>query len=357
MSGRERNQHNQRNQRKLDHLRYFRYRSLAAMTGFDDIHFVHQALPRDDIRDISISCKWLGKTMSAPLLINALTGGPDATREVNAALARVARRAGIAMAVGSQKIALDDPALESSFKVVRSENPEGPVLANIGCSARPEEAARAVAMIGADALQVHLNAPQELLMAEGERDFGSWRSRLARICGSVGIPIIAKEIGFGLSKETTLDLVAAGVRGLDIGGCGGTDFLTIESYRSRRTSSGLDAWGIPTAVSLAEVLSLGIPIQVVATGGIRSPMDAAKALALGANVVGVAGYFLEVLLDQGEERLVAEIEAWKKALRAICLLVGAKSIGELARKPLIITGDTRQWLDARGIDACRWARR
>lgn len=349
--------HGQRNQRKLDHLCYFRYRNLTAMTGFDDIHFIHQALPRDDINDISLSCEWLGKTLSVPLLINALTGGPDETREVNAALARVARRAGIAMAVGSQKIALDDPTLESSFKIVRTENPEGVVLANIGCGARPEEAAKAVAMIQADALQVHLNAPQELLMMEGERDFRSWRSNLARICCSVKIPVVAKEIGFGLSKEAAIDLVAAGVSGLDIGGRGGTDFLAIESYRSRRTSSGLDSWGIPTAVSLVEVVNLGIPIQVVATGGIRTPMDAAKALALGANLVGVAGYFLEVLLDEGEERLLAEIEAWKEALRVICLLVGAKSIGELVRKPLIITGDTRQWLDARGIGTLHFARR
>ncbi|MDN5347643.1 MAG: isopentenyl-diphosphate Delta-isomerase [Clostridia bacterium] len=345
-----------RAQRKLDHLRYFRQDNSKRSSGLEDVHFIHQALPEINLEEISLSCRWLGKTLAAPFIINALTGGPPETVAINASLARVARRTGIAMAVGSQKAALDDPAMRPSFTVVREENPGGLILANIGCGARPEEAAEAVEMISADGLQLHLNTPQELFMQEGERLFREWRHNLASVCRALRVPVIAKEVGFGLARETALALFLSGVRLLDVGGAGGTNFLAIEGRRAGQKNGVLE-WGIPTAVSLVEVVSLNLPVQVIATGGIRSPLDAAKALALGADLVGIAGYFLEVLVDAGEEALVAEIESWKETLRYICLMVGAKAPEELRRKPLIITGRTREWLLARGVDVERFGRR
>ncbi|MDN5344009.1 MAG: isopentenyl-diphosphate Delta-isomerase [Clostridia bacterium] len=333
-----------RGQRKLEHLRFFQEDKKSA-NGLEDVHIVHQALPELNWTDINLTCRWLGKTLAAPFIINAMTGGPPETTAINAALARVARQTGIALAVGSQKGALEHKEWVDSFAVVRRENPEGVILANLGAGSSPAEARAAVAMVVADGLQVHLNAAQELVMPEGDRSFRGWLANIRGIVEALEVPVIAKEVGFGLSRETARQLYHAGVRIVDTGGRGGTDFAAIENRRRSRPVMALTEWGLPTAVSILEIREMGLPLEIVATGGIRNALDAARALALGAKIVGAAGYFLKILLDQGEAALVEEILAWQEDLKRICLLAGCATPAELATRPVVITGNTKAWLE------------
>ena len=333
-----------RGRRKLEHLRLFQGDN-NGLNGLDDIHLIHQALPELDCSDIDLSCRWLGKTLAAPFIINALTGGPPETTAINAALARVARRTGIALAVGSQKGAVENKEWRASFTIVRRENPDGLILANIGAGNPPAMAAEAADMITADGLQVHLNAAQELVMPEGDRSFRGWLDNIRDLVNTLEVPVIAKEVGFGLSREAARRLYHAGVRILDVGGRGGTNFAAIENRRRERQITALARWGLPTAVSILEIKDLGLPVEIVATGGIRHAMDAARALALGARIVGVAGYFLKILLEEGEEILTQEILHWQEDLKRICLLTGCATPAELASSPIVITGQTRAWLE------------
>ncbi|HBT46424.1 MAG TPA: type 2 isopentenyl-diphosphate Delta-isomerase [Peptococcaceae bacterium] len=348
---------NERFRRKLDHLRLYREGWGAQSNAFDEVYLVHQALPEFDLKDVDLSVRWLGKTLAAPFIINAMTGGTPASLEINRILARAAARTGVAMAVGSQHIALEAPKCRETFSIVRRENPGGVILANVSAAASLDEAFRAVEMIDADGLQLHLNVVQELLMPEGDRDFSHYRQRIREVASGLSVPVIVKEVGNGLSREAAVALYGCGVRRLDIGGGGGTNFAAIESRRAGRDKSLYSCWGLPTAISLIEVATSGLPLEITATGGIESPLEAAKALALGASLVGVAGYFLKVCLEEGEEGLVAEIERWKEDLRNFCLMCGARNIQELKDGPVIVTGRAREWLEARGIDPAPLARR
>jgi len=335
----------ERGRRKLDHLRLFQ-QSFNDCNSLNDIHLIHQALPELDWTDINLNCRWLGKTLAAPFIINALTGGPPETKAINAALARAARETGIALAVGSQRAAVENKAWKDSFSITRRENPDGIILANVGAGNSQAVAREAVTMLAADGLQVHLNAAQELVMPEGDRSFRGWLDNIKAMVANLDVPVIAKEVGFGISRETARQLFSAGVRILDVGGRGGTDFAIIEGKRRGQPVSVLQGWGLTTAISILDIKKLDLPVEIVATGGIRSALDAAKALALGAKIVGVAGYFLKILLEKGEQELIREIFNWQEDLKRLCLLTGCPTPAELADKPVVITGKTRGWLEA-----------
>lgn len=335
----------ERGQRKLDHLRLFQ-QSLNGYNSLDDIHLFHQALPELDWSDINLNCRWLGKPLAAPFIINALTGGPPETKDINAALARAARETGIALAVGSQRAAIENKDWKESFCIVRRENPDGIILANVGAGSFPEVAREAVAMIAADGLQVHLNVAQELVMPEGDRSFRGWLDNIRAMVENLDVPVIAKEVGFGISGETVQQLYTAGVRIVDVGGSGGTDFAVIEGKRRGKPVSVLQGWGLSTAVSILDVKKTALPVEIIATGGIRNALDAAKSLTLGAKLVGVAGCFLKLLLEKGEEELIWEIRNWQENLKRLCLLTGCSTPVQLANKPVVITGKTKAWLEA-----------
>ncbi|KKM08811.1 hypothetical protein SY88_22150 [Clostridiales bacterium PH28_bin88] len=348
-----------REERKLEHIKY----SLEMMdgpvtSGFEDVELVHQALPELDLEGVEIGAQFLGKELRLPLVINALTGGTEKTTEINRSLARVARETGVGMAVGSQAAALENRGVEESFRVAREENPHGLLLANVGASTPWQSASRAVEMIEADGLQLHLNVPQELAMAEGDRSFRSILANIATIVQRVPVPVVVKEVGFGISREAIIGLFAAGVRYVDVGGQGGTNFVAIERARWPEEPGGPPShWGIPTAVSLLEAAGTGLPLQLIASGGIRSPLDTAKAIALGAHLVGVAGPMLRVLITQSETVLTELIKRWQSELQTIMLMAGAGRVVDLARLPVVITGKTREWLSQRGIDTAKYARR
>lgn len=347
-----------RDKRKLEHIKLAESLPDGPLsTGFADIHLLHDPLPEMALEEVDLGIQFAGKDLSVPILINAITGGTGQAVRINHALAVLAEKYGLALAVGSQTIALEDPGRRDSFSVVRDANPGGLVIANISARAPVEDALQAVEMVQADALQLHLNVPQELAMWEGDRDFRGILKNIRQITRHCPVPVIAKEVGFGLSREAAGRLHAEGVKILDVGGAGGTNFISIEDRRGGLFNRELDDWGIPTAISLAEVAASGLPVEIIATGGIRTAPDAAKALAMGATMVAMSGSILKLLLRDGYEVLDQQVGAFLYRLRAVFLMCGARNCQEIRQKPLIIRGDTARWLESRGIDPRRWGRR
>ena len=277
--------------------------------------------------------------------------------DINRSLARVARQAGVAMAVGSQRAALDDPGVRETFAVVREENPGGLVLANLNAGCTLDEAREAVAMVHADGLQLYLNAAQELAMDEGEADFRGVLERVGQVVRGLEVPVVVKEVGFGLDREAVAALVKLGVRCIDVGGSGGTNFAAIEGRRRGRLGSYLEEWGIPTAASLLEALSaVGRP-AIIASGGVRSALDVLRVMICGAALAGIARPLLQLLVKESSEAVARYIEDLIYDLKSMMFLVGARNLAALARCPLVVTGFTADWLDARGIDHHGYARR
>ncbi len=298
---------------------------------------------------------FLGKSLRYPVLINALTGGTESAYSINKTLAGMAVRFGLAMAVGSMTIALENPLALNSFEVVREVNRDGVIIANCSAYLAASDACRLVELIAADGLQLHFNVTQELAMAEGDRDFRGALQNVARIVAQCPVPVIAKEVGFGFTREAAQRLHQAGVTIVDNGGSGGTNFAAIESQRYGNFDSQMFEWGIPTAASLAEIASLQLPLQIIATGGIRSALDIARAIALGADLAGMTGWFLQRM--QPGYDLADQIDALLYQLQAVFLLCGARNCTSMQTKPVVITGKTAEWLRARGIDPCRWGNR
>jgi len=346
-----------RQSRKIDHIRWaVDLPEGPRASGLEDIRLVHNALTELSSHEVNTEVEVFKRSLKMPLIINAMTGGNPQVLEINRSLARAARSAGIGMAVGSQTGALLDPDLTDTFMVVREENPDGLIIANTGAGVVPREALRAVDMIRADALQVHLNSAQELAMSEGDLDFRGRYANIRELIIICPVPVIVKEVGFGISREVAQKLAGIGVQWIDVGGAGGTNFVAIEHRRAQPTAVPED-WGIHTAASLAEVIAACPQLQTVTSGGIRSPLDAVKALALGSTLVGIAGLWMKTLRQRSYEDLVQELENFQRDFTRLMLLLGARNITELRRSPLVITGFTGEWLRERGVDTGRWAQR
>lgn len=297
--------------------------------------------------------------MRHPVIINAMTGGAEGVGPINRDLAAVAADLGLAMAVGSQTAGLKEPETAETYRVVRRVNPGGVVLANLSADASVQTALRAVEMVEANLLQIHLNAPQELVMREGDRSFTGQLANIERLVRALPVPVLVKECGFGLSRNAARRLYEAGVRAVDISGYGGTNFVWIEAGRSGEDlDPGLERWGIPTACAVAEVASLGLNgLEVVASGGIRCGSDAAKAIALGARAVGVAGEVLRARQRGGAQEARRYLEHLLRDLTRAALLTGSRTIGDLMARPVVVTGETGAWCRLRGVDLESLARR
>lgn len=347
-----------RSERKWDHIRLAIEKKDDPTTAFDDIKFIHQSLPDISIFDVQLDHSIGELYLSSPIFINAMTGGGgEKTYRINKELSMVARETGLAMAVGSQMSALKDKNERYTFEIVRKENPKGVIIANLGSEATADQAKLAIDMIEANALQLHLNVIQELTMPEGDRDFSAALKRIETIVHEVEIPVIVKEVGFGMCKETVQALAAVGVSVVDIGGSGGTNFADIENKRRGKSLSFFNQWGISTPISLVEAEIALSGLFVIGSGGFTSAIDMAKGLALGANAIGFAGFFLRILIENGMDSLKAEIDTLHKELTIIMTALGARNISDLKKVPVIISGETYHWLNQRGIDTKKYSQR
>lgn len=349
--------------RKLDHIRIALAKNVQSnvKSGFEDISLVHCALPEIDKREIEVETSFLGRKIQAPLIIAGMTGGHEKAEVINRNLALAAQELGIPMGLGSQRAAIEDSGMTYTFSVAREVAPRAFLIANLGIAQfcrgyGPAEARKAVDMIKADALAVHLNPLHEAVQSSGDVSFKGCLTKLKEL-SSLGVPVIAKETGAGICREDAELLEKTGVAAIDVGGLGGTSFAAIEHYRSGGETLGRTFWdwGIPTAIATVEC-SRHTKLPVIATGGIRSGIDVAKAIALGASCCGLALPLLGRAKKSYKE-VVMELERIIEELKTAMFLVGAGSVEELKQANVVITGRTREWLELRGVDCREYANR
>ena len=344
--------------RKLEHLlicENYDVEFRNKTTGFEDIELIHNVLPEIDKNDIDLSTEVFGKKLNSPLFITAITGGHPKAKEVNRQLAVAAENHGIALGVGSQRAACEHPELEDTYTVVRENAPDCLLVGNIGAP-QLNLANRAVEILDADILAIHLNPLQESIQPEGDLDARGYTDLISQITDTVDIPVLAKETGCGISAESAKTLVDAGIDFIDIEGAGGTSWAAVETYRAddRYLGEIFWDWGIPTAISTVEVTQT-VNVPVISSGGIRTGLEAAKAIALGADAVGMALPFLKNCASK--EALNTFIDRFNDSLRIAMFLVGANNIEELKQSRLVIRGKTREWLNERGINTGNYSRR
>ena len=341
-------------QRKRDHLELTAsgeadFRGVSTL--LDRVHLIHQALPERGLDDIDLSTSLAGRSLRAPVVIAGMTGGTDEALVINRDLARAADRLGLAFGLGSQRAMDVHPELLGTF-AVREAAPNVVLFGNIGVVqardmgiARVRELCRA---IDANALCVHLNPAMELIQDHGDRDFRGATDTLRALAAELGIPVIAKETGCGLSRQVARTLRDTGIKTVDVSGAGGTSWVGVEARRAAAGSVAqalgeeLWDWGIPTAVSVAWCVAEGL--EVIATGGLRTGSDVARAMALGASAGGFAAPVLRAHRSGGYDGVVRALENTIASLRAVCLLSGVGRASELRNAPRVLAGPLREWL-------------
>jgi len=311
-------------------------------TGLDRYSFVHNALPEVDIDEIDLSTSFLGKRLKAPLLISSMTGGFDLARKVNRNLASAAQELGLAMGVGSQRVALEEPSVADSFRV-RDLAPDILLLSNLGAvqlnyGYTIEHCRRAVQMIEADGLILHLNVLQEAVQPEGNRNFKGLTDKIAAVCSGLEVPVMAKEVGSGISADVALRLRHAGVKAIDVAGRGGTSWYAVEAKRAAKGGKPVDTsfagWGIPTEEALVAVRKALPDMQLVASGGIRSGLDIAKSIALGADIAALGQPLLAPALESAE-KVIEFLGGILYDIKVAMLCVGALDLTTLSKIPLL----------------------
>lgn len=331
--------------RKADHIRINLEEDVnfpRLTTGLEKIRFVHQALPELNLADIDTSVTVFGKTLAFPLLISSMTGGTERAREINFTLGGAAQSHRIAMGVGSQRAALENPELAATFQV-RKAAPDILLFANLGAiqlnyGYEVDHCRRAVEMIGADALILHLNALQEAVQPEGDTRWAGLLQNIERVCAALPIPIIAKEVGWGISERAARQLASAGVSAIDVAGSGGTSWSEVEYHRAptafhAQVARAFADWGIPTAEALRMARRGAPALTLFASGGLRDGIDAAKCIALGASLCGLAGPLLRAAAASAG-KLDEELRIIERQLQIAMLCVGAASVSDLSRTPL-----------------------
>jgi isopentenyl-diphosphate Delta-isomerase len=328
--------------RKSDHIRINLEEDVRSSltTGLERFHFVHEALPELDLEDIHLSQTLFGRKISAPILISSMTGGTDRAAEINSVLAQAAQESGIALGVGSQRAALERPDLRDSFQV-RKYAPDALIFANIGAvqlnyQYTSEHCQRAVDMIEADALFLHLNSMQEAIQPEGDTHFAGLAEKIAAVCRVLPVPVIAKEVGWGISERTARLLIEAGVAGIDVAGAGGTSWSQVEMHRLRdesraRVAAAFQGWGIPTSNSIQMVRRVSEEVIIIASGGLKDGVDIAKCIALGASLGGMAGPFLKAAAqpDHPIDKVIQMIDEIRTEIRICMFGIGARDLSDL----------------------------
>ncbi|WP_233280687.1 type 2 isopentenyl-diphosphate Delta-isomerase [Devosia rhizoryzae] len=315
----------------------------GAHTGFESIAFEHVALPELDMADIELGTDFIGKRINAPLLVSSMTGGPERAADINRNLAIACQSLGIALAVGSQRIAIESGAQAGLGAELRQLAPDIPLLGNIGAAQLNlgfgvDQARRAVEMIGADALIIHLNPLQEAVQPEGDRNWRGLLGKIEQLACELGVPLVVKEVGAGISGRVARRLADAGVSVIDVAGAGGTSWAAVEAERARVPAQAAVArafadWGIPTAQAIVEVRAACPDVQIIGSGGIRNGVDVAKAIRLGANVVGQASGILDAAIRSPED-VIEALSVTMTQLRVACFCTGSTNLAALAAAPI-----------------------
>jgi isopentenyl-diphosphate delta-isomerase len=349
-------------ERKFSHLEICRDRNVGSReetTHLEDVHFVHNAAPEIALDDVDLECRLFGKLLSAPILISAMTGGHVQTKRVNENLAIAASELQLGMCVGSQRAALENPALEGTFKVVRDVSRDILVIANIGAAQllapHGEKAGiRAVDMVEADALAIHLNPLQELVQPGGDSNYRGVLGAIKSMTKAISVPVVVKETGCGISRDVAGRLLGTGVAAIDVAGVGGTSWAAVEHYSASSQGDEMKAgvaetfwdWGIPTAMSICEVASLDGKFALIASGGIKNGLEVAKSLALGADASGIARPLLIPAFAGGKD-VTARLERVIRELKVAAMLVGAEDIPAFRKAKVVVTGRLMEWLESR----------
>ncbi len=325
--------------RKADHIRINLEKNVQSgvSNGLEKYRFPHQALPEINLADVVTQTTVFGRKLNAPLLISSMTGGTKEAGPINRALAKAAQSARIGMGLGSLRPAIESPALVSSYRV-RDVAPDILLLSNLGAiqlnyGYSLDECRRAVELVEADALILHLNSLQEALQPEGNTEFAGLLQKIEAVCRSLSIPVVVKEVGWGIGGETARRLAMAGVAAIDVAGAGGTSWSQVEKYRAQnRNQARLAAlfadWGLSTAEALVDCRRAVPNLPLIASGGIRNGLEIAKCIALGANLAGIAGPLLQAAV-KGPRSVEAELERWIRELRVTMFAAGARDLSEL----------------------------
>jgi len=329
----------------------------------DEVYLIHYACSEVCIDEVDLKTRFLNHEFKAPIVIEALTGGTKLGEKINRMLARIAEEYGLAMGVGSQRIAVEKREAEKSFRVVREEAPTAFIIANIGAAQLVEErgleyAIKAVDMISADALAVHLNLLHEVLQVRGDACFRGLLSKLKLLVKELNVPVIVKEVGYGLSKEAAVALRDTGVHALDVAGKGGTCWSKIEEIRARRRgdftkvrlAKVFENWGLPTAIAILEVRSILPKIPLIGSGGVRTGLDVAKVIALGADMAGVALPFVRLAYKGDYSKVLEYVNTLILELKYSLILTGCRNLKELREgRRYVVSEKIVEWLKQRGI--------
>lgn len=320
--------------RKDDHIKHaLAYQ--APYNSFDDLELIHCSLPRYDLEDIDLTTTFAGRRWQYPFYINAMTGGSREAKAINDTLAQIAEACGILMVTGSYSAALKNP-LDDSYPTADS-HPNLLLAANIGLDKPVDAAFKAIYQVKPLALQVHLNVMQELLMPEGERTFKHWRRHLDEYIDEIPIPMILKEVGFGMDRETIRYVKSRGIKTVDISGRGGTSFAYIENQRGGGRTY-LNDWGQSTVQTLLNLQDLTDEIEILASGGIRHPLDMVKAFVLGARGVGLSRTLLELVTTKPTYEVIEIVKGWQEELKLIMCALNCQTIADLRRVDYLLHG-------------------
>ena len=333
-------------QRKADHIRINLEEDVSfghLTTGLEKYFFMHQSLPELDLDQIQTDSVLFGRTLKTPLLISSMTGGTGRATNINRTLAEAAQAAGMAIGLGSQRAAIEDEKLAESYWI-RDYAPDVPIFANVGAAQLnlgygTTEMQKAIDMCEADALILHLNPLQEAVQPEGDRNWSGIYNHIETLAKALPVPIIAKEVGWGISADVARRLVDVGVSAIDVAGAGGTSWSQVEMYRAdnwrdRRIAASFRDWGIPTAHSIRYCRSVSADLPVFASGGIKNGIEVAKCIALGANLVGLAGEFLKVAVQGGVEATVELADVITEELKISMFCAGAADLNALSQTQL-----------------------
>jgi isopentenyl-diphosphate delta-isomerase len=334
----------QTSSRKADHIRINLEEDVSSgiTSGLERYHFIHQALPELNLEDVDLRLEVFARKLNAPILISSMTGGTDEAGEINRRLAEAAQETGIAMGLGSQRAAIEDPTLSSSFQV-RQYAPDVLLLANLGAvqlnyGYGVEHCQRAVEMIEADALILHLNALQEAVQPEGDTRFAGLLSKIESVCQAISVPVIVKEVGWGFSERAARHLEAVGVSAIDVAGAGGTSWTQVEMHRAKNHSQAQLAaafldWGIPTAEAIYNIRTAAPSLKIFASGGLRNGIDIAKCIALGASLGAMASPFLKAA-NYSVDETIETIRLIQRQIQVAMFACGAEDLEQLGKTPL-----------------------